>query len=72
MISESIEPQPQRGGKRDAHGVGRAVGEGGSDDGAGGVRLAPCLNDLGGARRIRAGLDDCDQRETGRVSDKEQ
>jgi hypothetical protein len=66
-----IKPQPARRRERDAHGVGRTVSEGGGDDGAGGVRLAPCLDDLGGARRIRAGLNDCNQRETSGVSAKQ-
>ena len=51
--------------ERDAHGVGGAIGEGGSDDGAGGVGRAPRLDDLGGARRLRVGLDDCSRRGNG-------
>jgi hypothetical protein len=41
-----------------AYGVGCSVGEGGGDDGAGGVRRAPCFDDLGGACGLRVGLDD--------------
>jgi hypothetical protein len=41
------------------HGVDSAVGEGGDEDGPGGVGLAPRFDDLGDARRPSAGLDDC-------------
>jgi hypothetical protein len=48
-----------------AHGVDGAVGEGGDEDGPGGVGLAPRLDDLGDARRPSAGLNDCGRTEHG-------
>jgi hypothetical protein len=69
LTTNLVKPQSARRHKeRDAHGVGGTIGEGGSDDGAGGVGRAPRLDDLGGARRLRVGLDDCNRGETGGVS----
>lgn len=51
-----------------AHGVGGAVGKRSGDDGAGGIGLAPRLDDLGGACQLRSGLDNCTTEGDGRVS----